>query len=133
MRADAPVRAAITPFERRQEHGRGCRPHPDRNGDKTMAEGKRFKKEPRRYALTFEDGDLDGFECTMGAVSLAQFTDMTRLADELSTPAGRTPANIEAQFTFMARLLVSWNLDDDEDEPVPADYAGLQTLEFSFV
>ena len=98
-----------------------------------MAEKKRFRKEPKRYALTFEDGELDGFECTMGAVTLGQFTEMTALADQLATPEGRTPENIEAQFVFMAGLLVEWNLDDACDQPVPPTYEGLKTLEFDFV
>jgi hypothetical protein len=95
--------------------------------------GKRFKREPTLYLLTFEDPELEGFEVVMRGVSLERFLGISKLAAELETEAGRTPENIEKQFTVLADLLVSWNLDDDGDQPVPATYAGLKTQDFADV
>lgn len=94
---------------------------------------KRFKREGKRYQLTFEDGDLDGFECTMRGISLEQFIEMSALEMALQTPDGRTPENIEKQFTFIGSLLVGWNLDAEDDTPVPASYEGLKSQDFEFV
>ena len=94
---------------------------------------RRFKREGKRYQLTFEDGDLDGFECIMRGISLEQFIDVTALETELQTPEGRTPENIEKQFSFIGSLLVSWNLDDEDGNPVPATYEGLRAQDFEFV
>lgn len=95
--------------------------------------GKRFKREPKLYQLNFEGTDLDGFEVIMKGVSLERFLEITKLASALATPEGRTPENIEGQFQVLAELLVSWNLDDEHDEPVPANYDGLKTQDFADV
>ena len=94
---------------------------------------KGFKLQPKLYELKFEDGDLDGLQCTMKGVSLGRFLELTVAAEELQTPQGRTPENIEAQFTTMAELLVSWNLEDDEDQPITPSYEALKTFDFSYV
>ena len=95
--------------------------------------GKRFRRERKLYQLSFEDPELDGFECVMSGVSLDAFIDISALAAELETPAGRTKENIEAQFTTLAASLVEWNLDDDEGQPVSCDYDGLKAQDFDFV
>jgi hypothetical protein len=94
---------------------------------------KRFKREPKLFEITFEEGDLDGFEITMRGVSLERFIEIARLSAALETPAGRTPENIERQFTVLAELLVEWNLDDEKDNPVPATYDGLKQMDFADV
>ena len=98
-----------------------------------MASGKRFRQQTKRYDITFEDGDLDGFECTMGGVSLERFVEITVLSTTLETPEGRTPENIERQFTILGELLISWNLDDEQGNAVPCDYDGLKKQDFGFV
>ena len=93
----------------------------------------RYRRERKLYQLNFEDDELAGFECVMSGVSLERFIEITQLASALETPEGRTPENIERQFTAMAEQLVSWNLDDDDDQPVPASYEGLKAQDFTFV
>ena len=95
--------------------------------------GKRFRRERKLYQLTFDDPELDGFECVMSGVSLDRFIEISALAAELETPAGRTRENIEAQFTTLAASLVEWNLDDEDGNPVPCDYDGLADQDFDFV
>ena len=97
-----------------------------------MAARKRFKRERRQYDLTFEGGELDGFECIMTGVSLDDFLDLASLEAELSTPAGRTRENIERQFSVLGEHMSSWNLDDDDDKPVPCTYEQLRTFDFDF-
>lgn len=97
-----------------------------------MAARKRFKRERKQYDLTFEDGDLDGFECVLNGVSLDEFLEVAALEGALSTMEGRTRENIERQFTVLAEHMVSWNLDGDDDQPVPCVYAELRALDFDF-
>jgi hypothetical protein len=94
---------------------------------------KRFRREKKLYALNFESDELDGFECLMGGVSLERFIEITQLSAALETPEGRTPENIERQFTVIGELLVSWNLDDEDGTEVPCDYEGLKKQDFGFV
>lgn len=93
----------------------------------------RFKREQKHYQLNFEGTDLDGAEIVMKGVSLGRFLEVSRLASLLATPEGRTPENVEAQFQVLAGLLVSWNWDDEDDQPIPATYDGLKTLDFADV
>jgi hypothetical protein len=96
-----------------------------------MAKG--FKLQSKLYQITFEDGDLDGLECTLKGVSLERFLELVTAADELTTPEGRTPENIEAQFSTLGELLTAWNLQDDDDEPVPPSYEALKKFDLSYV
>ena len=94
---------------------------------------KRFKRDKKLYHLNFEDGDLEGFECYARGTTLEQFVEITALSEELKTEEGRTRGNIEKQFTLFAQFLDSWNLDDDQDKPVPCTYEGLASQDFDFV
>ena len=95
--------------------------------------GKRFKREKKLYHLNFEAEELAGFECYAGGTTLEQFVELTALAEDMKTPEGRTKENIRKQFTTFADYLQSWNLDDDDDQPVPCTYEGLATQDFDFV
>lgn len=96
-----------------------------------MAKG--FKAQPMRYQVTFEDSDLDGLECVFRGMPLGEFIELVRLGDLLATREGRTPENIEAQYVRLSELLLSWNLEDDDDKPVKPAYEALQALDFRYV
>lgn len=95
--------------------------------------GRRFRRERKLYQLNFEGTDLDGLEVIMKGVSLERFIAFSRVAAELESADGRTIENIEAQFQFLAEALVSWNLDDEDGDPVPATYEGLKEQDISDV
>jgi hypothetical protein len=92
-----------------------------------------YKREQKKYLLSFEDEDMEGFECLMAGVSLEKFIEITQLSAALETPEGRTPENIEKQFTVIGELIVRWNLEDEDGEPVAADFGGLKKQDFGFV
>jgi hypothetical protein len=99
----------------------------------TMA---RFKREKKLYRLKFDPEDypdLEGFECDATGTTLERFIEITVLATVLETPEGRTPENVEKQYRLFARYLKAWNLDDDDDQPVPCTYEGLKSQELDFV
>lgn len=101
-----------------------------------MAGRKRFKREKRQYLLRFDPEqfpDLEGFECVCTGATLEQFVGVAALSEVLKTEDGRTEENIRKQYEVFARFLKSWNLDDDDDEPVPCTYEGLASLEIDFV
>jgi hypothetical protein len=99
----------------------------------TMGKARRFKREKKLYQLQFEADELDGFECIASGTTLRRFIEITALSEELKTPEGRTKENVEKQFSLFAEYLVSWNLDDDDDVPIPCTFEGLQTQEFDLV
>jgi hypothetical protein len=92
-----------------------------------------FKLQPKLYQVTFEDGDLDGLVCKFKGLSLEEYIAFVTLAESVTTPEGRTPENIEKQFVTLAELLVSWNLEDDDDQPVEPSYEALKKFDLTLV
>ena len=80
-----------------------------------------FRYKPREYAITITQGDLAGFEATMGDTT----------TDEMLT-FHRAVANPElavaAAVDLISRHLIAWNLEDDLGNPVPALGMFVQTL-----
>lgn len=76
--------------------------------------------------LAWEEGDLAGLEIVIRSLSLAQFFEMQDKSDE----DGGVLRSISESF---ARALRSWNLEDDDGQPVPPDLAGLLSQDMEFV
>ena len=70
--------------------------------------------------------ELDGFECTMDMVSLDTFIEIELMLAALNRPGGRTIEKLKEQFDVFGGLLRSWNLVDENDEPIPADTPNLR-------
>jgi hypothetical protein len=91
------------------------------------------------YLLQFEGEDLAGLEVRMRAAKLGVlFIGPEAFAVDERMQAGEKPtaADLEAvtfEFRSLADHLVSWNLDDDGGNPVPATLEGLKTLEVPLV
>lgn len=96
----------------------------------------RFKPKRTLYRLHFEDPDLEGFECVMKGLSFDGIDQLMGAVGELQSLQGNTtdlkPEQIDALrkfFKWIAAGLQSWNLDDDDDQPVPATYEGVAAQE----
>lgn len=85
----------------------------------TAAKKKGFKKQAKLYHLTFEDPDLEGFECITKSISTGDFLEITGLAQAVQA----NPGESDILLRKFATALVSWNLEDEDDTPVPAVYA----------
>lgn len=91
-----------------------------------------YKHQRKVYLLRFgEDHDLHGLEVRARAMSLGTLVDMTTLAVELKqlrgAPGPEDMPKVVRLFDVLGEHLVSWNLEDDADQPVPATRAGLDT------
>lgn len=93
------------------------------------------------YNLDFEGTELDGLQVKAASTSVGVLIDMTAMADlaELGqnlSEAEKAKLGVDAikamrgLITEFAKVLRSWNLEDDDGSPVPADEAGLRGLEF---
>lgn len=96
-----------------------------------------YKPQKTEYELSFEDGDLAGLEVRARGIPLGQFLDMVSLADEAQQNAGKVgPDAVRKMLDFLvafADVLVSWNVEDEDGAPVPANLDGVRTQEFPFV
>lgn len=96
-----------------------------------------YKRQKTIYRLVFEDEEFEGLEVRAYAPPLG-YLEKTM---QMGSIAGRntddlSPEEIELFQGFMtgfAKYLVSWNLEDDDDTPVPATLEGLRTQDLGFV
>lgn len=99
-----------------------------------------FKYDPNTYSLSFEEGHaLHGLHVKVRSVPLGEFSKITSLAlhAESAIKSGKPDADalkaIDGMFEAFAKSLVSWDLEDADDRPIPATLEGLQGLDFEFV
>lgn len=82
--------------------------------------------------LKFEDEDFDGVEIRARAASMGRALELTGEADAARRP-GTGLEQVNGLFDEFATALLSWNLEDDDDQPVPATRDGLLSLDIQDV
>jgi hypothetical protein len=87
----------------------------------------RYKRAAKTYRLVFDDEDMAGLEVTAKGCDTGTLLELEELRDAATGAAAR---ELISRF---AEYLVSWNLDGDDDQPVPADYKGLVGQDPDFV
>ncbi len=81
--------------------------------------GRKFRRQKPLYALKFEGDEFEGLEVMARTIPLGKFFELQRLQDRASTDADAA----EEVVRRLAGVVVSWNLVDDDDKPVPVEYA----------
>lgn len=89
-----------------------------------------YRRERRIIRLVFEDEELAGLEVRARSVSLGRMLDLLDLADRAKEQDRQA---IEHIFRMFADALESWNLEDENDTPVPLTYEGLLGQDTDFV
>lgn len=94
-----------------------------------------YRKQKKVFVLTFEDPELEGLEVRATGLSVGKMISMLDLArlsngNKLTSDAVE---DIDKLFRTFAQALVSWNLEDDAGQPVPATYEGLMSQDLDFV
>ena len=94
-----------------------------------------FKREAKLYRLKFEDPAMAGLEVDAKSLSTGALLEVTELGGMIkrSKIDEIDPAALRKLFAVFADALVSWNLDDEHDHPVPATYEGIVSQELDFV
>lgn len=88
-----------------------------------------YKREAPTFKLVFEDDEFDGLVVRARSLPLGAMLAFQGLQEK----AGKdVDAALEVLRRF-ADVLVSWNLEDDQDQPVPCDFDGLCSLDMPFV
>lgn len=85
-----------------------------------------YRREPKVYRLVFDEHP--GLVVRTRSASAAMVFEVTTLQN-----AELTVATIREMFELFAGVLVSWNLQSEEGEPVPATVDGLMGEDFDFV
>lgn len=88
--------------------------------------GYRPKRDP--YKLDFSATEHDGLEVAVRRMPISVLLDV---AEGTSKP--NNPDAIRHMYTTLAFALESWNVEDDEGQPVPADLDGVQSQDPEFM
>lgn len=93
---------------------------------------------PNLPGYTLQFADYPGLEVVTRRETVDGFMEIVGLAETLDgvTPEHARPedlAMIGRLFDRFARVLVSWNLDDQDDQPVPANRKGLGSQDFQLI
>lgn len=95
-----------------------------------------YRKQTTLYHLTFPE--FDGLEITAKSLSTGDLMRIMKTAAQLTGDASERPGETRAQavedmLRRFSKALVSWNLEDEDGEPVPATYQGVEDQELPFV
>lgn len=88
-----------------------------------------YRRNKKRYRLRFDDPEMGGFEIVMGSLSIGQFLDL----QAASAAAADDTSGVAALLAKFAAKIISWNLEDDGGEPVPATFDGVKGQELDFI
>ena len=93
--------------------------------------GKRpgYKRDKPIYKLIFADDQFNGLEVVAKSLPLGEFLELQKLQSH----ATEDPEAAEKIMRKLGDVLISWNLEDDDDQPVPATYDGLASQDLPFV
>ena len=88
-----------------------------------------YRPKPRQYRLKFRDAEFEGLEVVMGSMTVGEWEQF--MAPAPDDPAGRAKVN-EANKELFADRVISWNLTDAEDKPVPVTLAAIRAMDRPF-
>jgi hypothetical protein len=96
-----------------------------------------YKRPKKTYTLIFDDPEMEGLEVKTRSTSMGEYFHITKLLIKLQENPEVVPEdleNIEDMFSRFAKVLVSWNLEDEEGMPIPATAQSLldQDIDFAF-
>lgn len=96
-----------------------------------------YRREKKILKLTFADGEFEGLEVRVKALSVDGLMTLTKLNEPLKDTV-KSMEMLEELFRFLADRLLSWNLEDDEAEegvfvPVPATMEGVKRQDLEII
>jgi hypothetical protein len=86
-----------------------------------------FRKVPTIYTLEFKNPLYKGLEIRMKSISFGKVRKLISATEDASDE------NFEELLVSVENGIVSWNLEDENDQPVPANAEGLADQDFEFV
>lgn len=88
-----------------------------------------YKRKIKTFTLVFDGTEYEGLEIEAKSLPMGDFLDVSKRFQSDKQNEG----DVEAILDTFASSVISWNLEDESDEPVPATLDGLKTLDLEFV
>lgn len=91
-----------------------------------------YKVKPKGYRLHFEDPDMEGLVIVARGLKTGPYLEF-QAARETRAAGGAAAQNAtKLMLEMFANAIIEWNLDDDDDQPLPTTLDGLKTLDLDF-
>jgi hypothetical protein len=88
-----------------------------------------YKPDRKVFKLVFDDPSMDGLEVKATSLDIGALFKVT----EIRSKKILTQDDVEEMFSAFANALRSWNVEDDDGNPVPTDLAGIYSQELTFI
>lgn len=85
-----------------------------------------YKPKKKIYTLAFEDPGFEGLEVKIRGLNTGQVMDIDAARGDGGDGA------IVTMLQLMAEQLVEWNVEDDDNQPVPTTFEGVRSLDIDF-
>lgn len=85
-----------------------------------------YRPQRKTYVLEFEGEEYKGLEVKIRGLNTGQMLDIDTAREDGGDAA------IRAMLKLMADQLVEWNVEDDDDQPVPMTFEGVCSLDLDF-
>lgn len=93
-----------------------------------------YKKEPKIYKLVWNEGEYEGLIVRAKAMPLGKFLKLARLIDlDVKNITSEDIDSLNELFELFGSALVDWNVEDENDIPIPATTESLYEQELDFV
>ena len=89
-----------------------------------------YKVKKKLYKLIFADEDIASLEVVMTSAPMG---DLLRLQQIDPKGAAKSPAEFRELLEIFAGALLSWNLEDDDDQPVPITVDAFLAQDIDFI
>lgn len=87
-----------------------------------------YRKVPTIYTFEFENHP--GLEVRLKSIKIGRLRKVVQLLDKQDVP---DEEQIDEILNLFAEALISWNLEEEDGTPVPADMAGIEDQDFTFI
>jgi hypothetical protein len=85
-----------------------------------------YKRKSKNYVLAFEDPEMDGLEVKVKSLSVGKVR-------EFLAKSRANEVDVDGTFDDFEKALLSWNLLDDDDQPVPTNREGIDGQDVDFI
>lgn len=91
-----------------------------------------YKRERRVYIMEFADPEYEGLEIQVRSIPIRELTHLMTLDPESEDPNVRA-SSIDKLMSAFAEALVSWNMTDENDNPLPTTLEYIESEDADFV
>lgn len=90
-----------------------------------------FTRKRKVYELDFEGTDYEGLKVKLSGLTTGEYLDFVVLSASASAEGSDGNKETQGMIEMFSRHLLSWNLEDEDGEAVPADLEGLKANDLS--